>query len=317
MNSQVSNMMSIDDHVDKINEAKNKVQNGIFEMAEAITEAVNQLDGRQAELSEKLGMSKGTISKWVSIGSNTRLVKMKDKAPLSFNSLYQLSSLDNQYNKIYGQKVAEKKFLELFENEKITPLSQRNDIDKIIRSQKQTITNKKRDNKESIVTHPEGQAKTPVNSEMKLQVLIKSNLFFNTIIVVPSFNQLEKWKYTRSDINEDYPLRNLENPDKNILQQCIIKVKARDIDVAMSCLNNWGYNYSNILIPNQKKNALVSIHNEYVVIRGERGRPKEINSVIKSNNSVDLINYAENIGAEPFLFVGEIIKAKNWVYCVG
>ena len=317
MNSQVSNMMSIDDHVDKINEAKNKVQNGIFEMAEAITEAVNQLDGRQAELSEKLGMSKGTISKWVSIGSNRRLVKMKDKAPLSFNSLYQLSSLDNQYNKIYGQKVAEKKFLELFENEKITPLSQRNDIDKIIRSQKQTITNKKRDNKESIVTHPEGQAKTPVNSEMKLQVLIKSNLFFNTIIVVPSFNQLEKWKYTRSDINEDYPLRNLENPDKNILQQCIIKVKARDIDVAMSCLDNWGYNYSNILIPNQKKNALVSIHNEYVVIRGERGRPKDINSVIKSNNSVDLINYAENIGAEPFLFVGEIIKAKNWVYCVG
>jgi len=317
MNSEVSNMMSIDDHVDKINEAKNKVQNGIFEMAEAITEAVNQLDGRQAELSEKLGMSKGTISKWVSIGSNTRLVKMKDKAPLSFNSLYQLSSLDNQYNKIYGQKVAEKKFLELFENEKITPLSQRNDIDKIIRSQKQTITNKTRDNKESIVTQPEGQVKTPVNSEMKLQVLIKSNLFFNTIIVVPSFNQLEKWKYTRSDINEDYPLRNLENPDKNILQQCIIKVKARDIDVAMSCLDNWGYNYSNILIPNQKKNALVSIHNEYVVIRGERGRPKDINSVIKSNKSVDLINYAENIGAEPFLFVGEIIKAKNWVYCVG
>ena len=317
MNSQVSNMMSIDDHVDKINEAKNKVQNGIFEMAEAITEAVNQLDGRQAELSEKLGMSKGTISKWVSIGSNRRLVKMKDKAPLSFNSLYQLSSLDNQYNKIYGQKVAEKKFLELFENEKITPLSQRNDIDKIIRSQKKIITNKTRDNKESIVTHPEGQAKTTVNSEMKLQVLIKSNLFFNTIIVVPSSNQLEKWKYTRSDINEDYPLRNLENPDKNILQQCIIKVKARDIDVAMSCLDNWGYNYSNILIPNQKKNALVSIHNEYVVIRGERGRPKDINSIIKSNNSVDLINYAENIGAEPFLFVGEIIKAKNWVYCVG
>lgn len=317
MNSQVSNMMSIDDHVDKINEAKNKVQNGIFEMAEAITEAVNQLDGRQAELSEKLGMSKGTVSKWVSIGSNRLLVKMKDKAPLSFNSLYQLSSLDNQYNKIYGQKVAEKKFLELFENEKITPLSQRNDIDKIIRSQKKIITTTTKDNKGSIVNHLEAQAKTAVNSEMKLHVLIKSNLFFNTIIVVPSSNQLEKWKYIRRDINEDYPLRNLENPDKNILQQCIIKVKARDIDVAMSCLNNWGYNYSNILIPNQKKNALVSINNEYVVIKGERGRSKEINSVIKSNNSVDLINYAENIGAEPFLFVGEIVKVKNWVYCVG
>ena len=319
MNSQVSNMMSIDDHVDKINEAKNKVQNGIFEMAEAITEAVNQLDGRQAELSEKLGMSKGTISKWVSIGSNRLLIKMKDKAPLSFNSLYQLSALDNQYNKIYGQKLAEKKFLDLFENDKITPLSERNDVDKIIRSQKKIITNTTKDKKESIVNHPEVEARTIVKSEMKLNVLIKSNLFFNTIIVVPSSDQLEKWKYIRSDINinEDYPLRNLENPDKNILQQCIIKVKARDIDLAMSCLNNWGYDYSNILIPIQRKNALVSIHNEYVVIRGVRGQPKEINSVIKSNNSFDLINYAENIGVEPFLFVGEIIKAKNWVYCVG
>ena len=200
---------------------------------------------------------------------------------------------------------------------KITPLSQRNDIDKIIRSQKKIITTTTIDNRESIVNHPEGQAKAPVNSEMKLHVLIKSNLFFNTIIVVPSSNQLENWKYKRSDINEDYPLRNLENPDINILQQCIIKVKARDIDVAVSCLNNWGYDYSNILIPIQRKNALVSIHNEYVVIRGERGRPKEINSIIKSNNSFDLINYAENIGIEPFLFVGEIIKAKNWVYCVG
>ena len=57
MNSQVSNMMSVDDHVDKINKAKDKVQNGIFEMAEAVTEAVSQLDGRQTELSEKLGMS--------------------------------------------------------------------------------------------------------------------------------------------------------------------------------------------------------------------------------------------------------------------
>ena len=54
----------------------------------------------------------------------------------------------------------------------------------------------------------------------------------------------------------------------------------------MSCLNNWGYDYSNILIPIQRKNALVSIHNEYVVIRGVRGRPKEINSVIKSNITV-------------------------------
>ena len=260
MNSPMSNMMSIDDHVDKINEAKEKVQSGIFEMAEAVTDAVSQLDGRQVELCERLGMSKGTISKWVSIGSNRRLIKMKEKAPLSFNSLYQLSSLDNHYNKHYGQDMGEKKFLELFENKKITPLSQRNDVDKIIRFQKQIIKNATKAKIENITSFPKDKDQSIVKSEMKLQVLIKSNLFFNTIIVVPSINQIEKWKLSKSDrsINEDYPLRNLENVDKNIFQQCIVKVKAKDIDVAILCIEDWGYNYSNILIPTQTKKAPVS-----------------------------------------------------------
>ena len=318
MNSQVSNMMSIDDHVDKINKAKDKVQNGIFEMAEAVTDAVSQLDGRQSELSEKLGMSKGTISKWVSIGSNSRLIKMKEKTPLSFNSLYQLSSLDYQFNKYYGQKVGKKKFLELFENETITPLSQRNDVNKIIRFQKQIIKKATKVENEKIFNLPKDQVKSLVKSEMKLQVLIKSNLIFNTIIIVPSISQLEKWKYVKSDnfINKDYPLRKLKNSDENIFQQCIIKVKAKDIDVAISCLDDWGYYYSNILIPTQTKKALVSIRNEYVVIRGVSGQSQEINYIIKSNNSVDLIDYAENVGVEPFLFVGEVITSKKWVYCV-
>ena len=123
---------------------------------------------------------------------------------------------------------------------------------------------------------------------MKLQVLIKSNLFFNTIIVVPSINQIEKWKLSKSDrsINEDYPLRNLENADKNIFQQCIVKVKAKDIDVAISCLENWGYNYSNILIPTQTKKALVGINQEYVVIMGTKGQSKDVQSIIKSNKSL-------------------------------
>ena len=318
MNSKVSNMMSIEDHVDKINEAKEKVQSGIFEMAEAVTDAVSQLDGKQTELCERLGMSKGTISKWVSIGSNRRLIKMKEKAPLSFNSLYQLSSLDNHYNKHYGQDVGAKKFLELFENKKITPLSQRNDVDKIIRFQKQIIKNAIKAKNENIVIFPKDRVKSLVKSEMKLQVLIKSNLFFNTIIVVPSITQIEKWKFSKSNrsINEDYPLRNLENSNKNIFQQCIVKVKAKDIDVAISCLENWGYNYSNILIPTQIKKALVGINEEYVVIMGTKGQSKDVQSIIKSNKSVDLIHYAENIGIKPFLFVGEVVTAKNWVYCI-
>ena len=64
MNTQISNIMSLDDHVIKINLAKNKVKNSLFEMAEAITNALNQLENSQVELAQKLGMSRGTLSKW-------------------------------------------------------------------------------------------------------------------------------------------------------------------------------------------------------------------------------------------------------------
>ena len=43
MSVQISNRMSLDDHVKKISLAKNKVKISIFEMAEAITNAGNEL----------------------------------------------------------------------------------------------------------------------------------------------------------------------------------------------------------------------------------------------------------------------------------
>ena len=131
MKTQIPNIMSIDDHVKKINLAKNKVKKSIFEMADAITNALNQLENRQVELAQKLGMSNGTLSKWHSIGSNNNIMGIRELAPPSFDSLYQLSVLDNQYYKYYGKEKGGKKFIKLFKNKVVTPWSQRNDINKI------------------------------------------------------------------------------------------------------------------------------------------------------------------------------------------
>lgn len=90
----LTNTMSLEDHVKKINLAKSKVKNSIFEMAEAITNAVNQLDNQQKDLAQKLGMSRGTLSKWIAIGSNQSLMNMKNSVPESFDTLYQLSGSD-------------------------------------------------------------------------------------------------------------------------------------------------------------------------------------------------------------------------------
>ena len=319
MNLVVSNTMSIEEHVQRINQARDKVQIGIFEMAESITDAVKQLEGRQIELAQQLGMSKGTLSKWVSIGSNRIIMNMRQEAPSSFNSLYQLSSLDNQYIKYYGEKEGEKKFVELFENKKITALSDRNDVAKIIKNHKNIV-------KQGIDLEIEqsrqsklDRTKAIIKSEIKLNVLVKSNLIYNTIIVIPTYDQLLKWKHFQKEefINTDYPIGSLENLDKSIFQQCLIKIKLQDIELGLRCLRSWGFDYGDILMPNQPKKGLASMPLEYVLLKGQKGNSQKVDAFVKSDDTFDLINYAEKTGVKPFLLVGEVTASKGWVYCVG
>ena len=319
MNLVVSNTMSIEEHVQRINQARDKVQIGIFEMAESITDAVKQLEGRQIELAQQLGMSKGTLSKWVSIGSNRIIMNMRQEAPSSFNSLYQLSSLDNQYVKYYGEKEGEKKFVELFENKKITALSDRNDVAKIIKNHKKIV-------KQGIDLEIEqsrqsnlDRTKAIIKSEIKLNVLVKSNLIYNTIIVIPTYDQLLKWKHFQKEefINTDYPIGSLENLDKSIFQQCLIKIKLQDIELGLRCLRSWGFDYGDILMPNQPKKGLASMPLEYVLLKGQKGNSQKVDAFVKSDDTFDLINYAEKTGVKPFLLVGEVTASKGWVYCVG
>ena len=310
MNTQLPNIMSLDDHVIKINLAKNKVKNSIFEMAEAITNALNQLENSQVELAQKLGMSRGTLSKWHSIGSNNNIMEIRELAPPSFDSLYQLSVLDNHYHKYYGKENGGRKFVKLFKNKIITPLSQRNDIYKIIKLHKKKLNLKNIEIK--VLDHAK------FNSEIKLGILIKSKLHFNTIIISPSDNQINKWKNLSSieDINFDYPIRSLKGINKNIFQQCLMKVKAKYIDISVNCLNSWGYNYDKIMVPKQPRSGLVDLSSEFVVLSGSKGLSKNNRLTIKSNKSADLIDYAEKTGNEPFLFIGEVINEKNWMYCI-
>lgn len=313
------NIMSLEDHVKKINLAKSRVKNSIFEMAEAITNAVFQLEDRQKDLAEQLGMSRGTLSKWIAIGSNQSLMNMKQSVPESFDSLYQLSSLEKQYNKFYGNREGHKKFLDLFKNNFITPLSQRGDINNVLKLHKDKIKQTTKKTKYSDSKDQQFSKSIKNQSEIKLAVLLKSKLFFNTIVVAPLEEQLNHWRQDeiQGDINSDYAIRNLENKDKNIFQICLIKVKGKDIDIGIKALGSWGYDYNKILVPKQTKNSLVDISSEFIVVVGSKGTDKKENFIMRSSATIDLIEFAKQIGEQPYLFVGEKLNIKNWVYCVG
>jgi hypothetical protein len=83
------------------------------------------------------------------------------------------------------------------------------------------------------------------------------------------------------------------------------------------CLKSWGFNYDKILVPTQPKKGLADISSEFIIIIGSKGKLKNFELILKSNKTIDLIEYAQKTGIEPFLFIGEVITTKNWTYCVG
>ena len=314
----LTNKMSLEDHVKKINLAKSKVKNSIFEMAEAITNAVNQLENRQKDLAQKLGMSRGTLSKWIAIGSNESLMNMKNSVPESFDTLYQLSSLDKQYHKFYGKTEGHKNFLKLFKDNLVTPFSQRKDISKILKLHKEKLNKSSKKLKYANIENELDKKDLNGKSEIKLKVLLKSKLFFNTIVVVPLEEQLNHWRKNDffQKINTEYPLGDLQNKDKSVFQVCLIKIKGEDLDLGIKALCSWGYNYNKVLIPKQPKSSLVDMSYNFFVLIGSNSKINKENFIMRSYETIDLIDYAQKIGEHPYLFVGEKLNVKDWVYCV-
>lgn len=315
----ISNSLTLDEHIERIQSAKEKVQSGIFEMAQYITDAVEQLGGRQVELRERLGMSKGTISKWISIGSNSTLMGLKEDAPTSFNSLYQLTSLDNQYRKHYGDDTGKHKFVKLFIDKRITPQSERNEIEVLLKSHKETLKKKQTRKNQKLVQSLFGEVRPLEKDDNTITDIINSNMFFNTLVVIPTPEQLSRWRSLELDdyVHEDYPITDLRNTTHDGSTICLMKISIKDLEVGIRCLNGWGFNYRETLLPKQTSDGLISSPDEQVIIRGERGNntfPKEI---MTSSKSKDIMQFAENTCAKPYILIGENTDRKDWTYCVG
>jgi hypothetical protein len=138
-------------------------------------------------------------------------------------------------------------------------------------------------------------------------------------VVVPLQEQLNHWRKSDlfQEINVEYPLGDLQNKDQSIFQVCLIKVRGEDLDLGIKALNSWGYNYNKVLTPKQPKSSFIDMSSDFFVLIGSNSKIKKENFIMRSDETIDLIGYAQKIGEQPYLLVGEKINVKDWIYCVG
>ena len=65
-------------------------------------------------------------------------------------------------------------------------------------------------------------------------------------------------------------------------------------------MKSWGFYYDKILVPTQHKKGLADISLEFVIIIGSKGNFKNTELILKSDKTIDLIEYAQKTGKRPF-----------------
>jgi len=315
------NTMTLDEHVEKIEVARNKIRSGVFEFAAAIADAVHQLDSMtQQQLAPKLGMTQSTLSRWLDIGSHPVIMSMRDELPATFGTLHDLIRLEKKYVNHYGNKKGNTIFSDVFSKNRIIKNSERSDVRQLLDEVDRKIKAKKvKQNETSILSLGGQQLASPQkgkNTQTINQLLISKSVF-RTFVVIPNTEQIMHWGAMDfdTDIRRDYPLIDLRHTSHTDAIQCLIQIPIKDVPTGLMMLSGWGFQYRDMLLPTQKKIGYEIRNIELVVIRGERGRGQLENLHIKEDSLDGVLDYAESIGKSPYLLLGDDTDRADWMIC--
>jgi len=315
------NTLTLDEHVEKIEVARNKIRSGVFEFAAAIADAVDQLDSMtQQQLAPRLGMTQSTLSRWLDIGSHPVIMSMRDQLPPTFSTLHDLIRLEKKYVDHYGNTNGTAKFSDVFSKSKIIKNSEQSDVKLLLDEVDRRIKAKKIKQNQSAILSLGGQKlatpKTGNNTQTINQLLISKSTF-RTFVIIPNTEQIMHWGAMDfdTDIQYDYPLLDLRHTSHTDAIQCLIQIPIKNLLVGLMMLSGWGFQYRDLLLPTQKKDGFEIRKNERVVIRGERGRGQLGNIHIKEDSLDGVLDYAESIGKLPYLLLGADTDRADWMIC--
>ena len=109
--------MTLDQHVEKIQLCLNRVKTSLMDTALAIRECRDDLGGEifGKDLAVRLGMSTGTLSKWLAISESATIKKYQKQLPSTFSSLYSMTQVEKTVKELFPQTWDEKHLQPIFE----------------------------------------------------------------------------------------------------------------------------------------------------------------------------------------------------------
>lgn len=313
--------LSLDEHINRINDCRDRVKTATFEFVDAIKSAHDELgnDVFQLDVSQRLGISPSTLSRWLKIG-NSQIIKSNiNSVPPVFSSLYEITLLESKYVQKFGEKDGLKKLQSLFNRKSISTKSEQTDIKSLLEDIQTEILLEKKLSKQSRVIELNNAEGYVSNVEAKnLKELIQNGNLFRTFLIIPPNELLTKWGddgVFADDIHNQFPIAELRGMSSLEVINCLICVRSKQIDTAIKILYSCGFNYRDIFIPNENLliNGYKKIKDELIIVHGQRGMGSSSNINSTSSGSLDsILELAEEIGSGPYLLVFNKANKANW-----
>ena len=296
------------EHISRIRSALENARTAIFDVAIVINDAFRQLgqDRFATEVAIELGMTKGTLSKWLSIASSKQVIKHRNSLPSTFATLYELTILERTLERIDPETVDDE-FFNFITEGRFHPATELEEVRVIRQKLKEKTTRKRVTNIGSLPSQSSGHS--------TIDSLIKQNRKFSTFLVWPSKTILSKWNREDclpSEIRNDFPLSEVRDTSLKTTLQLLIVIPANQLNAALKMCSAFGFAYRNIFVPPYKT---TNLNNELIVVRGERGKRKTIPDIqLYEVKHLSVIQLANDIGNAPHLFVTEsqTKKPSDW-----
>lgn len=295
----IAGELSPREHIDRIRAALENARNAIFDVAILITDAVNQLgkDRFVSEVAVELGMTQGTLSKWLAIASSNQVIKYRDSLPSTFSTLYEITNLERTLISI-DPATADDEFANLIIEGKFNTGTGREEVRFIHQKLKERRKRGRATDIKRLVGQPSGH--------LTIDSLINQKRTFSTFVVLPSNSVLSKWNREDclpSEIRNDFPLSEVRDTSLKTTLQLLIVIPANQLDAALKMCSAFGFAYRNIFVPSYKT---TNLNKELIVVRGERGKPKTLSDPqLTQVNHHSVVELANTIGNTPHLLVVE------------
>ena len=86
----LSNTLSFEDYVARVLHCKEKVNDSLFNLIDAISEAYINSSDRQRELASRINLSQTMVAKYVRIANSKTIQMNRSNLPAVFSSLYEI-----------------------------------------------------------------------------------------------------------------------------------------------------------------------------------------------------------------------------------